>query len=95
MSSEPRCYSLELKNTKEKLKLTALSIDVVITAFLAKTAVTMTFMNETDHDGVEGEVCQGSHAENLFSVSTVKLVVLFWPFSGALQPLLARNHPNS
>jgi hypothetical protein len=56
MSSDPRCYSLELKNTKEKLKLTNLSIDVVITGFLAKTAVTMTFMNETDHDGVEGEL---------------------------------------
>lgn len=56
MSADPRCYSLELKNTKEKLKLTNLGIHVVITGFLAKTAVTMTFMNDTDHDGVEGEV---------------------------------------
>jgi len=56
MSSDPRCYSLELKNTKEKLKLTNLGINVVITGFLAKTAVTMTFMNDTDHDGVEGEL---------------------------------------
>lgn len=56
MSSDPRCYSLELKNTKEKLKLTHLSTEVVVSGFLAKTAVTMTFMNETDHDGVEGEV---------------------------------------
>ena len=56
MSSDPRCYSLELKNTKEKLKLTHLSLDVVVTGFLAKTSATMTFLNETDHDGVEGEV---------------------------------------
>jgi len=56
MSADPRCYSLELKNTKDKLKLTNLNIDVVISGFLAKTAVTMTFFNDTDHDGVEGEV---------------------------------------
>lgn len=77
MSADPRCYSLELKNTKDKLKLTNLNIDIVISGFLAKTAVTMTFLNDTDHDGVEGEVrslqraklpslCFGTFSPSLF-----------------------------